>query len=148
MCFGTKHLSHTLPLLIASAMLISTLSGCSWVFVDKAPPPPVWPKVSWSQCTDNNLAPVVDTIFAVLDALAVIGALSSDDGSAAALLGAAAGTALWGSSALYGYSAVSNCKAFQASKGHASWRRPAPPERRFADQMHPGWQRSLSLTHR
>jgi len=123
--------SHFLARGLATAMapcLIAT-AGCSWLFVQKRPPPPVEaaPPV---QCTSSAAAPILDTVFASLYGLGgaaavVAGAVAQGGdsldvglGKAQIAMGAlwlAAGVAL-AFSAAHGYAAISDCRELKAAQ--------------------------------
>lgn len=125
------HRGVATPLALALVLTIS-LSGCSYLFVTEAPPPPVWKSVKWSDCTQSNFLPGLDTTFAVLDGISAIAAAGS--GESAALVGALLGTALYGSSAIYGFRHVDRCHGFLRTKGLAEAPAMRLPDAEFGER--------------
>jgi hypothetical protein len=58
-------------------LVLALLSGCSFVFVSG--PPPQHEQLPYFSCTESRVAPVLDTIFAVLQGANLILAASVDD---------------------------------------------------------------------
>lgn len=98
--------------------LAVALSGCSFLFLDKAPPPPVWDNVQWSDCTHSSFLPGIDTTIAVLNGLGTA-ILLSGNGSTSAIVGGVIDTLLYGASAMYGFKHTDRCRAFRLKKGVA-----------------------------
>ena len=104
--------------LVALVALAVTSSGCSFIFV-KAPPP-------FAKCTGSPLAPVVDTLAGSLEAVRTGIALGATDDSykgapisRGADIGIGVGlTALFVSSAAYGYVVTKKCNDARAHWHH------------------------------
>lgn len=88
---------------IVIVLAVLTLPGCSWVTVNKPPKEPMWDEVTYSGCTDNKAAPVIDTIFAVSTGLNALccNVLSLPF------------AALWTTSAYYGFDETEKCERFK-----------------------------------
>jgi hypothetical protein len=105
-CF-MKRLALCLAMLLP---ISSTLSGCSWIFVQ-----PIAPRYERSErldCTTNRAAPVIDTILTVTNlasAAYVAGQDNVTNKGTSVTLGLLVG-AMWLSSAIYGYSKTSECE--------------------------------------
>ena len=91
--------------------------GCSYVFVEGAPPESA--KAIQVDCTTNFWAPIVDTLVASIQTVRVFGAASASDADyRGALLSrdwnlgiGASALAVFGTSAIFGYLRVSECRA-------------------------------------
>jgi hypothetical protein len=126
-------LKKTVPVVVLSVALALGSGGCSWIFVQ--PLPPTYERGDPAiNCTSNVAAPVIDTIFTVLDTvelIAVGGSSSTAANKDSVLLGATLGIIIWGSSAIYGYRHTSECSDAQAdaqsSYRYRPYRRAPPP---------------------
>ena len=119
-------------------VVISSLSlaSCSWMFV--TPPPSTPPRSGAVRCTETRAAPVFDTIIAVpsvLVALAGVSILADDNETTndeigdvfgvLFLIGGGVPAALFGTSAIYGYTRTSRCRDMRAQGGQPQ-NAPAP----------------------
>jgi hypothetical protein len=89
--------------------------GCSWAFVNG--PPPNHKALAYFDCTSSNLLPTGDLLFAgaaAVDAIAGFSGASGVPTNRAALAGFAVEGALFGASAIYGYSKTASCREAQA----------------------------------
>jgi len=110
----------------------SSLSGCSWLFVQ--PLPPRFERGDRPACTTNRAAPVIDTILTLTNvgsAVYVAGQDNVTNKGTAVTAGLLVG-ALWFSSAIYGYSKTSECEDSLADDEPVRYGRPpirlrAPP---------------------
>jgi hypothetical protein len=100
--------------LIAPALSLVLASGCSFVFVDG--PPQYHGQLPYLECTPKYTAPVLDTVWAGLSVAVAMIVLadgdesgSKDDAQAAAITQLLS-AALYGTSALYGYNKVGQCR--------------------------------------
>jgi hypothetical protein len=124
-------LNKTVPVVVLSVALALGSGGCSWLFVQ--PLPPNYQNGDPANCTSNVAAPVIDTIFTVLDTveLIAVGGNSNVQNKDSVLLGATLGIIIWGSSAIYGYRHTSECSDAQAdqqsSYRYRPYRRAPPP---------------------
>jgi hypothetical protein len=117
--------SAVAPLLLAS--LAATASGCSFVAVRRPPKPP--PDAAL-ECTESRAAPVADTVGAALTAFvglvaypvclgtvsAATQAAPGDRECAPVAVAAAAVTATYVASAIYGYRSTGECRRLQAER--------------------------------
>lgn len=97
--------------LIAACLLSCFATGCSWLFVDKAPPNHA--QLRYFDCTSSKIAPVLDTVEAVGGSLAagIIASDSSYGSDKAAGVAVEIGlAAVFAASAIYGYTATSDCR--------------------------------------
>jgi hypothetical protein len=103
---------RTPPLLVLLPVLASSsLSGCSWLFVQ--PLPANYERGEPTNCTTSRAAPVVDTLLTLTNvgsAVYVAGQDNVTNKGTAVTAGLLVG-ALWFSSAIYGYSKTSDCAA-------------------------------------
>jgi hypothetical protein len=122
-------LNKTLPVVVLSSVLALGSGGCSYLFVQ--PLAPNYQSGDPVTCTSNVAAPVVDTIFTVLDTVELVGAGSNSNvqNRSAVLTGATLGIILWGTSAIYGYRHTSECSEAQndTQGSYRPYRRRAPP---------------------
>jgi hypothetical protein len=105
---GMKRMALYLVMLLPIG---SSLSGCSWIFVQ--PLPPRHESGDPNACTTNRAAPVIDTILTltnVTSAVYVAGQENVTNKGPAVTAGLLVG-AMWLSSAIYGYSKTSECEA-------------------------------------
>jgi hypothetical protein len=125
-----KRLAFCLAILLP---LSSSLSGCSWIFVQ--PLPPRYERGDRTDCTTNRAAPVIDTILTLTNVGSAVYEAGQDNVAnkgAAVTAGLLVG-ALWFSSAIYGYSKTSECEDAMADdepRGYSRPRthlRPVPP---------------------
>jgi hypothetical protein len=112
-------------------VLIASLSGCSFAFVNG--PPPHHEQIPAFDCTESRVAPVLDTVFAALQVLNFALAAGSTDqqwsddfnGNPPISRGAAVPlyavlTAVATASAVYGYSKTGSCReALEAARNRA-----------------------------
>ncbi len=100
-----------LPLWLA---LLSPLAGCSYVFVQ--PLSPTHHPGDRPDCTSDPTAPIVDSGVALVYAGSSVYAATRDDVAYKGLAVAAGvvNTAVWLSSAIYGYVETSGCRAAKA----------------------------------
>lgn len=71
--------------------------ACSFLFVQRAPPEEVWPRLVWSSCTDSLAAPIVDGVVAA-STVAGVADNNPNQGLTPLLVMAAltTGSAIWG----------------------------------------------------
>jgi hypothetical protein len=99
--------------LLAGAIGVLTLSGCSFAFVHG--PPANHRRMSFFDCTSGNVLPVVDALVTAASVAATAGAASGDASTRKAdMIGYAVDAALFGASAIYGFSKTSDCREAQA----------------------------------
>lgn len=123
----------------ASLLLLSSTSGCSFIFV--RPPPSdgrLTARVGAKDCTSSKLAPGFDTAFGALELVRTGMAAGADDSvyenpnaplSREADIALGVGfTALFVSSAIYGFVNTSRCSRIQHGDDHAPESLPEPPE--------------------
>jgi len=116
-----KRLAFFLAMLLPTS---SSLSGCSWIFVQ--PLPPRYERGDPTNCTTNRAAPVIDTILTLTNvgsAVYVAGEDNVANKNTAVTLGLLVG-AMWFSSAIYGYGKTSECEDALADDQPASYSRP------------------------
>jgi hypothetical protein len=124
-----KRLGLLLALILPGA---GSSSGCSWLFVQ--PLPDRYERGDFSNCTTSVAAPVIDTLFTLTNvgsSIYVAGQDNVTNKGAAVTAGLLVG-ALWLSSAIYGYSHTSDCRAAKEEADdrpspHARPRAPPPP---------------------
>jgi hypothetical protein len=145
---------RTPPLLVLLPVLASSsLSGCSWLFVQ--PLPANYERGEPTNCTTSRAAPVVDTLLTLTNvgsAVYVAGQDNVTNKGTAVTAGLLVG-ALWFSSAIYGYSKTSDCAAaMEDDAPPPRYRRPvtrrpvAPPS--YAPPSSPppdGWGPSVTV---
>lgn len=114
--------------------LSAQLSGCSWVFVQKAPPGPV-EAFPASACTSSAAGPIADTVLASLFAggglaliIGAVGTPHQSDPYAATVSTAyravvaasgailAGGSIPWAFSAAYGYTHTADCRELRQNQ--------------------------------
>ncbi len=128
-------MNKSVAVVVLSVALALGSGGCSWLFVQ--PLAPTYERGDPAiNCTSNVAAPVIDTIFTVLDTVELIaigGSSSNVQNKDSVLLGATLGIIIWGSSAIYGYRHTSECSDAQADAQatYRPYRRARPPA--------PGW---------
>ena len=120
---------------LIAVVLSLSLSGCSWIFIDEAPPEHRWqeiPRQHYVDCHTGNLWPGLDTLLAVSNALnasfqAAGGTSAGQSGENVWLVPAlVAGLFTW--SALDGFERSKTCRRFQFARSMgASPNRPASP---------------------
>jgi len=111
----------SLPRRLASLLLLGALasgtSGCSWIFVQKAPEPVLVPNLPIS-CDDQKAAPILDSVCAgyfLASGLVVLSAIpDTAEGRDRALLLYGALAAVCALSAHTGFSAVGHCQQVKA----------------------------------
>jgi hypothetical protein len=114
-------------LALCLAMLLpisSSLSGCSWIFVQ--PLPPRYERGGRTDCTTNRAAPVIDTILTLTNvgsAVYVAGQDNVTNKGPSVTAGLLVG-AMWFASAIYGYSKTSECEDALADDEPAPYSRP------------------------
>jgi hypothetical protein len=117
----TKKVSRIL-LSVVSLSGLATSQGCSYLFVQPAPPGP--PRSASVNSTTNRAAPVIDTIFTATNLASAAYVAGQDDatnkGQAVTLGLAVAG--LWLSSAIYGYAKTSECEDVLAEDDQGPYR--------------------------
>lgn len=115
--------------LICSVLAAQMLAGCSYLVV--RPPPKEEGPVPYYACTGRIVAPVMDTVLAVSDAVAApyyaMGNNNHSQYANAALAGSLLGVAVFGSSAVYGYYETARCREAQATAGPAMAAPYGPP---------------------
>jgi hypothetical protein len=115
----------TVALMLAA---LSLTSGCSWALLQSMPED--YENREYVDCTTNTTAPVVDTIFTLLNAGSTVYLERQDDvpNKGAALGVGVLAAAVWGASAVYGYVETAECAAYrrdrQLHEGHWSPSRP------------------------
>ena len=82
-------------------------SGCSFLFVEG--PPPGHEQMRVVSCTDSKTLPLLDAIWAGVNALELIS--DATDEGPGVLAGSAAGAVIWGIAASKGYEKVRKCRA-------------------------------------
>jgi len=108
--------------------ILSLTPACSWALVQSMPGD--YENREYVDCTTNTTAPVVDTIFALLNVGSTVYLERRDDvpNKGAALGVGVLAAAVWGASAVYGYVETAECAAYrrdrQQSDGHWSPSRP------------------------
>jgi hypothetical protein len=126
-----KNLRETSLSAALAALFALSSTGCSLLFVNERPSPrPGSLAPAAAKCTSSQVAPVLDTIFAGLEAARTVYAASADDsvyenpnqplsrGTDVALgLGF---TALFLGSSLYGYVATRNCRKYEKDSDDTS----------------------------
>ncbi len=116
-----KRLAFCLAMLLP---ISSSLSGCSWIFVQ--PLPPSYERRGRTDCTTNRAAPVIDTILTLTNVGSAVYVASQDNVTnkgTSVTLGLLVG-ALWFSSAIYGYSKTSECEDALADDEPRGYSRP------------------------
>lgn len=119
-------LAPTVVALLLAAL--SLTSGCSWVLIQSMPED--YQNREYVDCTTNTTAPVVDTIFMLLNVGSTVYLDRQDDvpNRNAALGVGVLAAALWGVSAVYGYVETAECAAYRRDRqprdGHWSPSRP------------------------
>jgi hypothetical protein len=110
--------------LCATLCVLCSMSGCSWLFVQPLPPPPL--RTEPLNCTTSRAAPVLDTLFTATNVASAIYVGSQDNvaNKGTAVTFGLAVAALWLSSAVYGYSKTSECEDAMAEDQ-------PPPRRRY-----------------
>jgi len=116
-------------LLVASSALVPTITGCSYIFVSTPATPAGGGMERANDCTSSKVAPVLDTVFGTLEVARTAVAVGNDDNdymdqplSREADIGFGVGfTALFLSSAVYGYYFTSRCSDLrnQGSYGYS-----------------------------
>ena len=114
--------------LLGSVLLVPTVTGCSYIFVSTPSTPSGGGMERANDCTSSKVAPVLDTVFGTLEVARTAVAVGNDDGdyvdqplSREADIGFGVGfTALFLSSAVYGYYFTSRCHDLR-EHGPASW---------------------------
>jgi hypothetical protein len=104
--------------LTATLVMLSMLSGCSYILMDDPPLEEVWhslPKGQYIPCDSGTGPAVVDSILVASSAgTGVVAILLNQDGLSHVLLGSAVVSALiTGLSASHGFGTASDCKRFQ-----------------------------------
>lgn len=102
--------------LLLAPVLVLGLSGCGFLFVDG--PPDDYMNMNYVQCTESDVGPVLDAVWAGLNAAGAILIAADPDAyeddwdvsSGAGIASGAAWTILSGSSALVGFNKVSRCR--------------------------------------
>ena len=112
-----------------ATLLTAVLSGgCSWLFVT---PPPVEPQHHGVlNCTTNQGAPVVDTVFTATNLGSVVYVLAQDknqDAKASAVVVGLSVAAIWLNSAVYGFTNTSRCEELVARGYIPEPEPPVPP---------------------
>ncbi|HLK94096.1 MAG TPA: hypothetical protein VKZ18_29655 [Polyangia bacterium] len=138
-------MAKTAPAIVVvlSVALALGSGGCSWLFVQ--PLPPSYEPGDPVSCTSNVAAPVIDSIFTVLDTLELVTVGGNDNvqNKNAVILGATLGIIVWGASAIYGYRHTTECSEAQsdAVRSYRPYRhvrapapgyQPPPPRPRLA----------------
>lgn len=101
---------------VVGLVLLGTflLPGCSFLFVDRAPPRQDWNSSSgWTECTHSRLLPAVDTGIAIGNGLALMLLTTLKGTDTSTKVGAALDLALYGASAVYGFVNTGRCRDFQ-----------------------------------
>lgn len=104
--------------------LILPLQACSWIMVDKAPPEKHWDENVWKdremvQCSDSNLWPILDAIFAASSTASVL-ANVGNEGAEAALFSSMLSVGVYGASSYYGFTETGRCATFKRKVGFSS----------------------------
>jgi hypothetical protein len=100
--------------LVATLILTSLTGGCSFAFVNG--PPPNHRQLPFFGCTSSNTIPTLDVAAGALSLLDAVAAGTGGSGSTATgsgkadLITFAAGAALLGASAAYGYKKTAECR--------------------------------------
>lgn len=105
--------------------------GCSFLFVQQAPPEQAWPRLVWASCTDSLAAPVVDAVVAGSTLLAASN--SNPEAGLTPFLVTGAATA---ASAIWGWLQTSRCGELRNYMEQRTWggtplpmaEQPASPE--------------------
>ncbi len=99
------------------AVSLVFVSGCSFLFVESAPPREVATKLGYVECTKSKAPAIIDTVIAVGYALSAGSAFGTaaaggrDASNATAYgVGAALGGALFTAAAYYGYTSARECE--------------------------------------
>jgi hypothetical protein len=104
--------------LVATLILTSATGGCSFAFVNG--PPPNHKQLSFFGCTSSNSIPTLDLAAGALSLVDAVAAGTGGSGSSATgsgkadLITFAAGAALLGASAAYGYKKTAECRDAEA----------------------------------
>lgn len=107
---------------------LSLPGGCSWVLVQSMPDD--YENREFVDCTTNTTAPVVDTIFTLINvgSTVYLGRHDNVPNKGAALGVGVLAAAVWGASAVYGYVETAECAAYRRDRqqrdGHWSPSRP------------------------
>ena len=115
----------TVALMLAALWLTP---ACSWALVQSMPED--YENREYVDCTTNTTAPVVDTIFALLNVGSTVYLERQDDvpNKGAALGVGILAAAVWGASAVYGYVETAECAAYRRDRqprdGHGCPSRP------------------------
>jgi hypothetical protein len=104
--------------LTAALVMLSMLSGCSYILMDDPPPEEIWnslPKGQYIPCDSGTGPAVLDSIIVASSAGTGVAAIRlNQDGLSHVLLGTAVLSAVvTGLSALHGFGTASDCKRFQ-----------------------------------
>ncbi len=100
--------------LVATLILTSATGGCSFAFVNG--PPPNHRQLRFFDCTSSNTIPTLDLVVSALSLLDAVAAGTDGSGTTATgsskadLITFAAGAALLGASAAYGYKKTGECR--------------------------------------
>lgn len=113
----------------AVAVAVAYCSGCSFIFVSG--PSRVDGDVVHIDCTSSRVAPIFDTIFTVFQVGRTVAAVAASDStyegapiSRGADIGFGVGfTALFLSSAIYGFSKTAKCRRLLRSHDYSGWTR-------------------------
>ncbi len=119
--------------ILATAGLLGAVPGCAFIFSEGPPAPERQAAVTYFDCSHSHVPPIIDTLLtglAGLNGAAMVSAGHSSSGrsNAGAVALDAGYTALFGASAIYGYTVVSRCNgATQARLERALTARLLPP---------------------
>lgn len=102
--------------LLLVPVLAAGLSGCGFLFVDG--PPADYSNMNYVQCTESDVGPILDAVWAGINAAGAIAIAADPDGyeddwdvsSGAGIASGVGWTILSGSSSLVGFNKVSDCR--------------------------------------
>ena len=113
---------NTRRLVIMAVLCAVACPGCSFLFVQQAPPESVWPRLVWASCTDSLAAPAVDGIVAASNLLAASNSKGTQGVTPFLVTGAiATGSAIWG------WLQTSRCGELRAYMEQRAWGVPPMP---------------------
>jgi hypothetical protein len=102
----------------ALAALVSTGPGCSWILTK--PLPDNWQNWDRLDCSTNPAPPLIDTGLALsnVGTTIYVAAFTSGSGRALPVVAGAVATAVWLSSAIYGFSKTAACREAMGENAH------------------------------